>query len=348
MRKIHKLALIIIMVIFNSCLNMENQAELIIGQHKIELGNDLKELQQENIISDIERKQLEGRLNQDLDYFLLHKDIDTTGIKNLFNATINSFENIKINQPVFYLIMGTYYQIASRRMMKDYPQIDMSYQTYTNNLIYNWFDNYQTQDDKFNDLIYQVTKEKKMALYPEITPAEYDTMISTIVKIKNDTTIPKNVLKQILIDGMNKHANKNNDANLSILNIYGDIDRLKGAGAEKDLLEIYETRVTEPKELSYEELKQEVEKYCSFMLDEGLVSRSDYKLCIKTVISDIEFCENNNDKKDVKNRLLSGLRKLKFIFLETEDRETVAHWYFTLSQKRDIDISSDLNNWLYK
>ena len=347
MKKNCKFALIIIAIILTSCYDASKQTELIVNQHKIKMADELMELQQENIISESECKQLNSRLNQDLDYYLQHRDIDTIDIKNLFNATISSFENIKINQSIFSVISEAYYQIAAQRMMRDFPDIDMSFQSYTNSLIYGWFDKYQSTEDKFADLIIWVEEVREMALYPDITSVEYDTVINTIVNIQNDTTISKDALKQILIDEMDKRAGKNNDVNLFMLNIYDAIGRIKEVEVSEELSKIYEKRFTKPKVPSYTELKEEVTKYCRFMLDKDLVSRSEYALCVRTVLADIEFCEKNNDKNKVKKELLSGLRKLKIITFDTEDRETVAHWYFTLSQKRDVDISSELDKWMY-
>lgn len=325
------------------------QTAEIISMNGKKITDELLKLQQENLISAKDASQLNKRLNEDLDHYLLHQDIDTKGIEQLFLESVKSFENIKINRSVFTVIQSAYHSITSQRMMRDPAKIDMTIQLNTNNMMNQWFENYQTDGDKLTDLITQVQKEKRLALDKDITAAEYDEMINTVNKIKNDSLISKEQLKEMLIAGMRKHANKSNNSNLAILNVYGAIDRIKKLGIEKELSAIYEKKWVKPKEPSYAEMKQQVTSRFTVLLKEEHISQNEFTLLTNTLINDIAYCESAaiNDKGKIKEQLLKGLSILKPMALDTEDREAITDWYFMLSQKKGVDIKNELNKWLY-
>lgn len=212
-----------------------------------------------------------------------------------------------------------------------------------------WFEDYQNQNDKLTDLIVQIQKEKRLAVYKDIRSAEYDEMINTVNKIKNDSLISKEQLKEMLIAGMRKHANKSNNSNLAILNVYGAIDRIKKLGIEKELSAIYEKKWVKPKEPSYADMKQQVTGRFTVLLNEEHISQNEFTLLTNTIINNIEYCEKaaTNSKEEIKGQLLKGLSILKPMALDTEDREAITDWYFILSQKKGLDIKKELNSWLY-
>ncbi|KFE97631.1 DUF4844 domain-containing protein [Chryseobacterium luteum] len=328
---------------------MKNQTEEIINLNRTKLNEDLKKLENEKTITQSESKQIHERLNSDLDYYLKHQDIDFAGLEKMFFETTKSFENIKVNQSIFLMIMSTYGNITSQIAMRQFPmkQEDYAIQTQLNNVMNNWFDNYQNDSEKIADLISQINKQKQTKIYSDISSSEYDDIISTVNSIKNDTAISDDELKKILTEGMLKYCNKSNESNLAILNIYGGIDRIKKLGIDKQLSDIYQKKCTKPKELSYSEIKQQVSSRFKMLLTEDMITQQNFENYTKTIIQDVEFCEKNTDKTQIKAQLLSSLKKLKKAELDTEDREAITDWYFILSQKSEVDIKSDLNKWLY-
>lgn len=328
---------------------MKSQTEEMINLNRVNLNADLKKLEEEKTITQNEFKQIQERLNADLDYYLKHQDIDLAGLEKIFFETTKSFENIKINQPIFLMIISTYGNITSQIAMRQFPikQEDYAIQSQLNNMMNNWFDNYQNDSEKIADHISQINKQKQAKIYTDISSIEYDDIISTITRIKDDTTISKDELKKILTEGMLKYCNKNNESNLAILNIYGGIDRIKKLGIDKQLSEIYQKRWTKPKEPSYSEVKQQVSSRFKMMLNEDIISKHIFETYTKLIMKDIEFCEKNTNREEIKTQLLSSLKKIKTAELETEHREAIAEWYFILSQKTKVVIKSDLNKWLY-
>ncbi len=329
---------------------MKSQTEEIININRPLLNDDLKKLADEKIITQDEFKQIHERLNADLDYYLKHQDIDLKGLEKMFFETIKSFENIKINQAIFIVISSrTYHLITSQIAMRQFPikQEDYAIQSQLKNVMNNWFDNYQNDSEKMADLISDINKQKELKIYADISSSEYDEILSTITRIKNETTISNHELKKILTDGMLKYCNKSNESNLAILNIYGGIDRIKKLGINKQLSEIYQKKWTKPKEPSYAEIKQQVSSRFKMLLTEEMISQHNFDTFTKTIIQDVDFCEKNTDKTQIKTQLLSSLKKLKTAELDTEDREAITDWYFILSQKKEVDIKIELNKWLY-
>lgn len=340
---------VLLFTFLNSCTEMKSQTEEMINLNRVNLNADLKKLKEEKTITQNEFKQIQERLNADLDYYLKHQDIDLAGLEKMFFETTKSFENIKINQPIFLMIISTYGNITSQIAMRQFPmkQEDYAIQSQLNNVMNNWFDNYQNDSEKIADHISQINKQKQAKIYTDISSIEYDDIISTITRIKDDTTISKEELKKILTEGMLKYCNKSNESNLAILNIYGGIDRIKKLGIDKQLSEIYQKKWTKPKEPSYSEVKEQVSSRFKMMLNEDIISKHIFDTYTKLIMKDIEFCEENTNREEIKTQLLSSLKKIKTEELETENREAIAEWYFILSQKTKVDIKSDLNKWLY-
>src|SRR5690554_219218 len=342
--------LLLLSTFFNSCTDMKSQTEEVINLNREKMNADIKALQQQQIITSKEANQIAERLNADLDYYLWHQDIDLPGLEKRFFETVNSFENIEITQPIFAVISGTYYMITGSISVKDYPKIskeNFEVQPKLNTIMNNWFDNYQNDTEKIADLIAQINKQKELKIYTDISLTEYDEMISTITRIKNDTAISNDELRKIVTDGMLKYCNKSNESNLAILNIYAGIDRIKKLGIDKELSEIYQQKWTKPKEPDYSEIKQQTSSRFQMLLSEEMITKQEFTFYTKTIVGDVAFCEKNKDKALIKTQLLSSLKKLKMAELDTEDREAIVDWYFLLSQKSKIDIKNDLNKWLY-
>lgn len=119
----------------STSLNGGTQTAEIINLNRKTIADELLKLQQENGISAKDATQLNKRLNEDLDHYLLHQDIDAKGIEQLFLASVKSFEHIKINQSVFSVILVAYHSITSQRMMRDSPKMDMTIQLNTNKVM---------------------------------------------------------------------------------------------------------------------------------------------------------------------------------------------------------------------
>lgn len=347
-----KLILLTLLLFFNSCTDMKSQTEEIINHNRTQLNDDLKKLEEQKIITQSESKQINKQLNADFDFYLQHQDIDFAGLEKMFFKTIKNFENIKINQPIFIVITSTtYHTITSQIAMRNFPNSikkeDYAIQSKLNNVMNNWFENYQNDSEKIQDLISQINKTKQLKIYSDISDSEYDEILIEITKIKNDTTISENELKKTLTDGMLKYCNKNNNSNLSILNIYAAIDRIKKLGINQNLLAIYKRNEIQSKELTYSAIKEQISGRFKILLSEKMITQQQYLYYTKTIIEDVDFCENTTNKEQIKTQLLTGLRKLKTAELDTEDREAIIDWYFILSQKSKIDIKSNLNSWLY-
>lgn len=342
-----KTTILILLIIFNSCTPMNNQTTEIINHNRTQLSDNLKKLESEKIISSPESKQISDRLNSDFDYYLQHQDIDSKGLEKMFLETTKSFENIKINQSIFTVIIISYHAITAQISMRHMPikQEDYKIGVELVNVMNHWFENYQSEEEKLTDLITQINKEKQLNHYPDISAGEYDEIINTVTKIKTDTTISDTELKKILMDGMRTYGNKSNGSNLSILNMYDAVNRIKKLGISEELSAVYQKNQSKPTEPGYSEIKQQVLGRFKILLTEEMISQGDFELLTSTIIKDVEFCEKHIDKPEVKAQLLSGLKKLKTIELDTEDREAITDWYFILSQKTGVDIKSDLNTW---
>lgn len=348
-KSILKSILLVQFILCNSCTDMKSQTEEMINLNRTNLNEDLKKLENEKIINQDEYKQIQIRLNADLDYYLKHQDIDLKGLEKMFFETIKSFENIKINQSIFSMIISTYFNITSQIAMRHFPmkQEDYAIQSGLNKIMNNWFDNYQNDGEKISDIITQINRGREFKIYPDISSSEYDDVISTITQVKNDTTISNDKIRKILTDGMMKYCNKSNESNLAILNIYEGINRIKKLGIDEQLSVIYQKNWTKPKEPDYAEIKQQVSGRFKMLLTEEMITKQEFENYTQTIIQDVEFCEKNKDKEQIKTRLLLSLKSLKNAGLDTEDREAISEWYFLLSQKNKIDIKNDLNKWLY-
>lgn len=345
-----KAIVFLLLIFFNACTNKKTQTEEIINLNRTQLNDDLNKLEKQKIITKTQSKQINERLNSDFDYYLKHQDIDLKGLEKMFFETVKSFENIKINQSIFIVISSrTYHTITSQIAIREFPIKQENYviQSQLNKVINDWFDSYQNDSEKIADVIFQTNKEKELKSYPDISSSEYDDIISALTRIKNDSTISNDELKKILTEGMLKYCNKSNNSNLAILNIYSSIDRIKKLGIAKQLSDIYQKKWTKPKEPTYPEIKQQVLGRFKALLTADVISEQEYQSYTQIIIRDVEFCEKNKDKAQVKAQLLSGLKKLKTAELDTEDREAITDWYFILAQKTGVDIKNDLNKWLY-
>jgi hypothetical protein len=98
---------------------------------------------------------------------------------------------------------------------------------------------------------------------------------------------------------------------------------------------------------SYAELKNQITTRFKVLEKEEMITAEESKYLTGILISDIEFFENNSDTVALKNQVLISLKKMKTAELDTEDREAIAHWYFVLTQKKEINVEGDLNRWLY-
>lgn len=235
-------------------------------------------------------------------------------------------------------------------MMRNYPpKIEMESQQEVAKSMNNWFEKYQTNDDRFDDLIYQVANYKKQSAHKGLSSAEYDAILHTLTTIRNDSLIAKNTVKAMLIADMHKYCNRDDIVNLELLNIYNTANHLRQLVIEQELKAIYEANHVTIKPPSYKALKEQVNSRLKWMLSEQLISEKDCILFRNTIVADIDFCEQSKDKSKevIKTRLTKSLATLSSRALETEDREAVADWYFEFSQKVKVDIKDELNHWLY-
>jgi len=131
--------------VFISCIG--NQSIEIIALNKGKTNNKINELLKEKVISLSESTQINKRLNDDYDYYLEHQNINSKDIQELFSSTVKSFENIKINQQVYTLVSEVYLNIATQRMMKGFPLVDMSIREDLVQVMNDWFEKYQSDGD---------------------------------------------------------------------------------------------------------------------------------------------------------------------------------------------------------
>ncbi len=147
-----KSILFLILVAFlNSCTEKKSQIEEIINLNRIHLADDLKKLEDQNIITQSESQQMNEQLNADFDFYLTHQEIDLKGLEKMFFETIKSFENIKINQPIFIVISSRVYHVITGQItVRQSPikQEDYIIQSQLNNVMNDWFDNYQSENEK--------------------------------------------------------------------------------------------------------------------------------------------------------------------------------------------------------
>jgi hypothetical protein len=66
--------------------------------------------------------------------------------------------------------------------------------------------------------------------------------------------------------------------------------------------------------------------------------------CIDSLLLDVE---NNSSIKVLKNTLVTGLKSFKSVEYDIEEREFICDYFDTLSHIVDINISDNLNDWLY-
>lgn len=333
------LIILILFIILTSCNDMNSQTKQIIQHNRVVLNDELEKLEREKVLKPSEAKQIQERLNADFDYYLQHQHIDLAGLEKMFFATVKSFENFRITQPVFSRISSTYHVITS--------QGDYAIQLQFNKLLNDWFDKYQTEAEKINDVVNQTIKTKQLKIYMDIPDAEYEEIIATLNKIKNDTTISDDELKKILKAGMLQYGNKSDNSNLEILNIYESVSRIKKLEISEDLLAIYNRNTTQSELPAYPEIEKQILGRFNVLLSEEMITQEEFTYYTQTIIDDVNFCAIHSDQPQIKPRLLLGLQKLKMAELDTEDREAIAHWYYVLSLKHKIELTSELNKWLY-
>ena len=342
--------LLLTLISLNSCGNMQNQVHQIVEHNKKQVITEAEKLQAEKVLTQAECEKIKSRLVQDLDYYLNHQDIGEAGITALFKETVGSFQQIKITRQVFTVITTAYYCIASQRMMHHYPPtIEMEIQQQVNKAMNDWFEKYQTNDDRFDDLIFQVANYKKQSALKSITGMEYDAILQTLTTIRKDSMLAKDTVKAMLIEDMRKYCNRDNIVNLELLNIYNTVNQLRQLGIEQELKAIYDANFVPPTPPTYNALKSQVNSRLKWMLSEELITDKDYILFRNTIIADINFCEQAKEKSKlaIKTKLTKSLATLSSQALETEDREAVSEWYFELSKKMEVDIKDELNHWLY-
>ena len=344
-----KTILFLLLVFFTSCSDIKSQTDDAINLNRKSLYEDLKKLEDEKIITQNEFKQINDRLNSDFDYYLKRKDFDLPGLKKMFLKTIESLENIKINQPIFSIIFSTYENIASEIEIHNIPRKQEIYgiQTKLENVMKIWFENYQTESEKLTDLIAQINKEKELDAFKDISASEYDDIIATVTKIRNDTTISDNELKKILIDGMLKYCNGSVNSNLSTLNFYASVDTIKKLGINDKLSAIFNRSKIKPEEIDYSEIKKQVTGLFKILLEDKLITQPEFENYTQIIIKDVEYCEKNKDTAQIKEQLVSSLNKLKIEERDKKEKELITYWYFILSKKTNVDIKSELNKWLY-
>jgi len=318
---------------------MNDQTQEIIQHNRTILKKELGKLEQEKVLKPSEAKQIQERLNADFDYYLQHQNIDLSGLEKMFFTTVKSFENFRINQPIFSRISSTYHVITS--------QGDYAVQLQFNKVVNDWFDSYQTETEKLTDVINQTIKTKQLKIYTDISDAEYDEIIAVISEIKSNTTFSNTEVKKILNEGMLKYGNKSDNSNLEILNIFEAVSRIKKLGISEELLAVYNKNKTQPALPSSPEMKKQILGRFNALLSIEMITQEEFTYYTQTIISDVDFCENSIDQSQIKTQLLRGLQKLKTAELDTEDREAIAHWYYVLSLKHKVEITTDLNKWLY-
>ena len=344
-----KTLLFLLLAFFISCSDIKSQTDDAINLNRKSLYEDLKKLEDEKIITQNEFKQINDRLNSDFDYYLKHIDIDLPGLKKMFLETTKSFENIKINQSIFSIIFSTYKNIASQIEIHNIPRKEEIYaiQTKIEDVMENWFVNHQNESEKLTDLIAQINKEKEWNGFEDISASEYDDIIATITKIRNDTTISDKEIKKTLIDGMLKYCNGSVNSNLSILQFYASVDTIKKLGINDKLSAIFNRSKIKPEEIDYSEIKKQVTGLFKIMLADKLITQPEFENYTQIIIKDVEYCEKNKDTAQIKEQLVTSLNKLKIEEQDKKEKELITYWYFILSKKTDVDIKSELNKWLY-
>lgn len=350
-RKLFYYLLITTLISLNACTKMNMQTEQIIDHNRTILHEKLKTLETENLITPSESAILSERINLNYDYYLQHPDINLEELKKMFFDSVKSLENIRFNQEKFLILSSSFHAITGQISVRNLPnpikQEDYVIQQQLNKVMNDWFDKYQTEDEKLEDVISSVDNVKKKKIYPSISSDEYDDIIATLNTIKQNKKLSKEDIKNILLEKMQKFCNKDEYANLNLLNIFSGVSRIKNIGIENELDTIYKANQKPIKEPDYSELKMQMTARFNFLLSEGMISQPDYNLYNNIISSDIDFCQNTSDKNLVKNQLLKNLGKLKDADLDTEDREAIVETYFLLAKKKEIDIKKELNIWLY-
>lgn len=330
---------------------MNLQTEQIIDHNRIVLQEELKTLETEKLITPSESALLSARINLNYDYYLQHPNINLEELKKMFFDSVKSLESIRFNQEKFTILSSSFHAITGQISIRNFPnpikQEDYVIQQQLNKVMNDWFDKYQTEDEKLEDVILSIENAKKKNIYTSISSDEYDEIIGTLNTIKQNKKLSKEDIKNILLEKMQKFCNKDANANLNLLNIFSSVSRIKNIGIENELNTIYEANRKPIKEPDYSELKKQMKARFNFLLSEGMMSQADCNLYNNMISSDIDFCQNTADKNLVKNRLLKSLTKLKDAELDTEDREAIVDTYFLLAKKKEIDIKKELNIWLY-
>lgn len=345
---------ILLCLLFSACnvKNTNSQSAKNVENQKIEIAEKLSELKNSGMINEAEYKLISHRLNADCDTYLTSSDMTCDEITDMAMNALSDFENIKMNEDLFYVIWGTYSTIAKSNQVRDIFNI----KEYCNPVekMSEWYEARQTPEDK---IIFAQNRLKTMvnsaAHNKNITLKGMDSIAASINRdidsIKNNLNDSIYVY-EILYKGLNRFAYHNLDNSIikEISSIYYALSKVSSKDFQPVLNHFLQENLKQPEPLSKEELKKSVKGRLDWMLKENLINKKDFETLRNTILDDIDtFLKGSQTKEQLTERIQNSLANLKKIELDTEDREFVAETYSDLAKRCDIDIAKDLNLWLY-
>lgn len=351
----HTFIILFFTVLFTACnfKGKENpQSAKNVDEQKEKIETALSDLLQKGEINKDNYELILKRLTTDCDAYLNSDDMTCDEIKAMVENTRLEFENLKINQELYSIIVETYFTIATSNQVRNLSNV----KEYCNpaESLHAWYESGQTFDDRLDIARSKIKLMKSNAAgNKNITLKGMDSIVTAInTDIDLIKKNPEDSLQvyDILCKGISRFNEKNLDNSVieDIAGVYYMLAKVTTKDFNPIIDDFLNQNIKQPDPLTYDELKQSVQLRLDWMLDEDLISKKDHETLETIMLDDINtFFKGSQSKDQLMERIEMSLSKLKKIPLDTEDRESVAETYYYLAKHNDLDIGKKLDKWMY-
>lgn len=356
MKKQQILILVILLSILFSCKKENEMFRHNLENQKIEVTQNLEEAKKEKYINETEYQLLHDRLIGDCNACLNSENRMTCSeLEDMTKEALTKFENIKMNEELAGIIALHYFVIATANQVRYLNFMDLGEYCNPASMVHAWYEARQTTADKFNDIRNYVRRMEDTPF--EKIPSEkvkevMQRAYSDIDKVEQDSTLADQAIKEVIKTSL--ESSKMPEMEMmythTVANIYFRLARVRNID-DSDISEYFTSLENNPerKPLSDQALELYVAERIDFLLEEGLIERSEHNLLTKYLREDVRiFFHGNESNETLKERVKYSLSQLKNLHLDTEDREFVAETYYDIASRKGIEIGSLLDNWLYE
>lgn len=194
--------------LLNACSPKLHQTEDMVNVQRKLLNENIDRLHQEQYIDAEEWEQLRLKLNEELDFYLSHQDLEFEDLKQMFLKTVGSLEGMDLDTHVFTEVSRAYDiisgQIDFENLAKKIESLDTQVEVKMDQFMNEWYLDYQGIGKKIEEILSNIDVLTAGKIFTAVLSGDMSDVEGIMSEINQDLGLDEELLKSRVAVGVKK------------------------------------------------------------------------------------------------------------------------------------------------